>query len=810
MAAQEIHLGGAHSLFLDHSGAIWEWGNGNSLPTTVAEFASYKVHSISSQGHFNGAILEEGELVVWESGESPSPSTPAAQNLHSLSIGGTQSLSLDHSGVVHRWMNHNPTQTTQAVSELPAAIEQIRSSKAHFLALDSTGAVWSWGENSCGELGRPNTTEVNNQTPSTIPSLPPITSIFTNNDSTSLAIDIDGGVWGWGKSDYGELGISNRTESVIESECVAIPRLITDLPPIKKLSVGLHHVLALDLDHSIWAWGSNFFYQLGYSAEQSVQPQPQLLTTVDNIIALSAGNGHSAAEDEDGNIWAWGGNWDGQLGLGLTEQATYPPQQIRGYWGMTDIRGTPQHKLFVFKDGQVFARGSNRTGLFGISPEVTPHSETPITIPSLSNIMRVDTSSYHSLALDTNGSVWSWGDNQLGQLGQGDREPRIEPHPIHLLSTPIQKISVGDYHSLALDEAGQVWGWGSNQYGQLGKNPTSLPFSETPIAIEGLPETISINAGRNHNIALDKQGQAWIWGGEESTPTQISDTGTLSLIAASGNHSYLYTTDGKLIQWGTDPQTHKEDQHIQQLSLPSSLNLMSNLTSIQNGNPLLDASGILGDEYSSSLDAIEALGMDFIGGIWSGDRNFGNLIGAERSLFLPESNRHQVTRRYQLQRGWNLINLNFTEDTPIAQTLSQSEISFLISSSSNDITTDNPNLHLHQTSLDELSALSSSMGFWVNSPSEQTFQISGIADSIDFSQLTLGWNLVTIPDGLSLREIASHINQQTPFRPLRSYLYSSEWGWLADDPQRDLPLNQSHENNLDYSSAAAWILITEP
>ena len=102
------------------------------------------------------------------------------------------------------------------------------------------------------------------------------------------------------------------------------------------------------------------------------------------------------------------------------------------------------------------------------------------------------------------------------------------------------------------------------------------------------------------------------------------------------------------------------------------------------------------------------------------------------------------------------------------------------------------------------------MGFWVNSPSEQTFQISGIADSIDFSQLTLGWNLVTIPDGLSLREIASHINQQTPFRPLRSYLYSSEWGWLADDPQRDLPLNQSHENNLDYSSAAAWILITEP
>jgi alpha-tubulin suppressor-like RCC1 family protein len=184
-----------------------------------------------------------------------------------------------------------------------------------------------------------------------------------------------------------------------------------------------------------------------------------------NITAIAAGGAHSLALRSDGTIWAWGENSRGQLGDGATTNRPIPTQ-VSGLTNITAIAAGGAHSLAVHSDGTVWAWGFNNHGQLGEGSRTNRLA--PVQVAGLTNITTVAASSSlfspagsdHSLALSSDGTVWAWGFNTAGQLGNGTTTDRHSPVPLSELS-PFIAIAAGPFRSLALSSNGTVWAWGS-------------------------------------------------------------------------------------------------------------------------------------------------------------------------------------------------------------------------------------------------------------------------------------------------------------------------------------------------------------
>ncbi len=284
------------------------------------------------------------------------------------------------------------------------------------------------------------------------------------------------------------------------------------LTPVQLFALPLHvagggiHSLALLADGTVWAWGNNVWGQLGDGTRISRSTPVQVVGPggegfLSDIIAIAAASalssgvrfGHSLALKADGTVWAWGYNGQGQLGDGTTTERTTPVQVV----GLTDV--------------------------VAIAAGIGPESD-------------ADRASGWSLAVKADGTVWAWGDNTYGKLGDGTTTSR---------STPVQVVGPGGAgfltdviavaagggntpftgggvgHSLALKADGTVWAWGYNLQGQLGDGTTT--HRNTPVQVVGpggigvLSEITAIAAGGGsqpggHSLALKADGTVWAWG----------------------------------------------------------------------------------------------------------------------------------------------------------------------------------------------------------------------------------------------------------------------------------------------------------
>jgi len=181
---------------------------------------------------------------------------------------------------------------------------------------------------------------------------------------------------------------------------------------------------------------------------------------------VRAGGLHSLALKADGSVWAWGRNYSGQLGDGSTRDRN-SPGQVSGLTGVTAIASGPDgsHNLALKTDGTVWAWGENGNGQLGDGS--TTDRTTPIQVGGLTGVTAIAAGGAHSLALTGDGSVWAWGRNTDGQLGDGTTTERRTPVQVGSLGG-VAAIAVGGYHSLASKSDGTLWAWGNNLYGSLG------------------------------------------------------------------------------------------------------------------------------------------------------------------------------------------------------------------------------------------------------------------------------------------------------------------------------------------------------
>ncbi|MBU6411545.1 MAG: hypothetical protein KGR98_14270, partial [Verrucomicrobia bacterium] len=233
------------------------------------------------------------------------------------------------------------------------------------------------------------------------------------------------------------------------------------------------------------------------------------------------------------------------------------------------------HALALRSDGSVWAWGTNQVGELGLGTNNLAMWPTHIT--SLSNIISISAGALHSLAVQSNGTVWAWGLNSDGRLGNGTFTTANTPVPVSLITNAVM-VSAGGNHSLALLANGSVMVWGANYGGQLGTGNTVS--TNRPVQAGSFTNVIAVAAGTNFSLALTADGNVWAWGtnnfgqlGLGSTtsqlsPVKISALSNIVQIAVGSSHCLALDSNGVVYAWGRNTEGELDDGTTINATLP--------------------------------------------------------------------------------------------------------------------------------------------------------------------------------------------------------------------------------------------------
>ncbi|XCN71248.1 MAG: Ig-like domain-containing protein [Candidatus Electrothrix aestuarii] len=342
------------------------------------------------------------------------------------------------------------------------------------------------------------------------------TDIAVGSDH-AIALDSDGNVWAWGKNDYGQAGDSSLTDQLT-------PIQVQGLSSITEIAAGRYYNLALDSFGSIWAWGDNRDGQLGNGTKTS-SAVPVPVSGLTNVIAIAAGSFHSIALKENGTVWTWGTNGSYQLGHGSggsTDEVI--PGQVANLFNVTDIAGGYNFTTVLKQNGTVWSWGRNDRGQLGTGDTV--NRTVPTAALLTANVISIHGSlNSRAFAITSDNSIWGWGYNGgFGAVGNGNGWD--QPVPVKILDNALD-LSGGNEHTVALGGDGTLWVWGRNWEGEYGTGSTS--YSTTPVAAADLADITAVAAGGNFTVVLKANGTIWCWGsnsngklGNNSTENALS------------------------------------------------------------------------------------------------------------------------------------------------------------------------------------------------------------------------------------------------------------------------------------------------
>ena len=369
------------------------------------------------------------------------------------------------------------------------------------------------------------------------------------------------GGFGWGNNGSGEVGDGTLVNRLVPVSMVGVDGVVS-------MAVGPTHGLLVRSSGAVSSWGHNRSGQLGDGGTTD-RAAPGPVGGVSAVTRLAAGNAFSVALDSGGALWAWGNNASGQLGDGSAPTDHSAPVAVNGLGvgsGVVEIAAGASHALALKSDGAVLAWGNNASGQLGSGDAPTDHP-TPVQVSGLgagSGVVAITAGDTFSLALKSDGSVFAWGNNASGQLGDGSA-PTDHSSPVAVgalgIGSGVVHVAGGGSHSIALTADGRVYAWGNNASGQVGDG--SAPTDQhVPILIGGLSRIVDIAAGRAHSLAVASDGTVFSWGDnilgqlgdgtntKRSVPGPVTGLGTGSKVVAvfaAGDHSHALVGGGTVV-----------------------------------------------------------------------------------------------------------------------------------------------------------------------------------------------------------------------------------------------------------------------
>jgi alpha-tubulin suppressor-like RCC1 family protein len=428
---------------------------------------------------------------------------------------------------------------------------------------DDPYPVWAWGLNNFDQLGR-ETQTASRAYPDYVPDLGSAVAVAASY-SYSVALKSDGTVWSWGCGDCGQFGNNDDADSVtpVQAVCLDEQEEAYNLTNIESISVGRSHTLALSNGGEIWSWGVNSNGQLGdgttglgnhrkYADKVEIPPiPPQEVAYLGSIEQVAAGDYFSVALDSSGQVWTWGHSGNGRLCDNDTRDAEESDRAMRavgpdGVGYLNDVEAIAAgggHVLALRTNGTLWAWGYNNVGQIGNgeeddNPDVPVRVKGPGGVGYLENVIAIAAGSQHSLAIvedpvTQETAVYAWGSGYKGQLGIDDESYTLTPVRVKspdgqgYLQGIVAIASSADCNSsFALDEDGNLYGWGDSNNGQLGPG-TSSDDVMLPLPITRVGGVTAFAAGGEHTLAIAPLGirtaeldWSWVY---QNTPVTTQD-----------------------------------------------------------------------------------------------------------------------------------------------------------------------------------------------------------------------------------------------------------------------------------------------
>ncbi|HBG04128.1 MAG: hypothetical protein A2075_16845 [Geobacteraceae bacterium GWC2_58_44] len=565
-----VSAGARHNLVLKSDGTVWAWGGNfagelgidsgtdrSDIPLRVG--ALTQVTRVSAGRYFGMALKSNGTVWAWGwnyfgqlGNDSTTDSVAPVQvtgltGVVAIAAGMQHSLALKSDGTVWAWGGGILGNGTTTGSKVPVqvsgltSVTRIAAGEEHSLAVKSDGSAWSWGGNGRGQLGDGTTTA--SLTPVQVPGLGGVAGI-TAAGGYSIALKTDGTVWSWGFNNLGWLGTGNTTSS-------PVPLQVSGLPEILNVSAGESHVVAQGRDGSVWGWGENRFGEFG-NGSYDYSATPVQITGLPPVAAVAAGAANCFTLNKDTSVSAWGGNIVGQLGNG-NNSGSISPLRVPGFYGVTSLSPGFGHVAALKSDRTVWTWGVNREGQLG-NGSVFESSSTPLQVPGLGGVAAISAGYDHTVVRKSDGTVWAWGDDSSGELGNGPGSS-YSAVPLEVSALPtVSTVAAGSHASFAQDEDGQLWGWGSHNFGNI--------ESDIPTRLLGVSGVTAVGSGPDFTLLLKPDGTVWAWGdnvfGElgngtndiSYTPLQVPGLAGIVDLQAGGWFSLALKADGTVWAWG--------------------------------------------------------------------------------------------------------------------------------------------------------------------------------------------------------------------------------------------------------------------
>ncbi|MBC7694494.1 MAG: T9SS type A sorting domain-containing protein [Burkholderiales bacterium] len=522
--------GGFHSLGIKTDGTLWTWG-------------------LNSNGQLGDGTNTNRNAPV-QIGVDDKWIGIVAGNMHSLG--------LKSDGTLWAWGDNTNGQlgdgtTTNRNNPVQIGTDfkwvTISAGSSHNICVKSDGTLWAWGDNSFGQLGDGTITQRNSPT-----------QIGTDNKWVSvssglhhsLAIKVTGTLFAWGENNFGQLGDGTTTNQTAPLQIGAEVKWVS-------INAGSIHSLALKADGTLWSWGDNSYGELGDGTVVQ-QNSPVQIGTDNSWVTFATGLGYSVALKSNGTLHTWGKNTSGQIGDGTTLQKNLPTQVAFDFTEYVNVSTGAYHTFIVKSDGTLLAWGGGGYGRLGDG--VTSSLRTiPFQIGADTKWVSVLAGGSGSIGIKADGTLWTWGYNYNGQLGDGTTSDRNTPGQIGVDHDWVS-VSLGSSHCLALKADGTLWAWGANYYGEVGDGTNVDRYS--PVQVGTDTKWMSVTAGINHSFGIKSDGTLWAWGdnqygalGDGSNtvrynPVQIGVDNKWVSIASNLYHTVALKSNGTLWTWGNN------------------------------------------------------------------------------------------------------------------------------------------------------------------------------------------------------------------------------------------------------------------